>query len=195
MLVICIIVRYDVGGIAVPPVRRIRAHRSAEDRESGRAGECKSKNSLFHFELHPPKIDISPPFFPPGSVWACRSSSSFSLISSLILPSESVYKIFIIASCANFSCKSKRPAQLFIGAGRFSAIVRNKHFCAICRSDYLKYLTPFSKSFWSFSPSMFLATFGVTTRSLWPILPKTRPSGEVMPSIAITDALGLKWMS
>ena len=178
----------------IPPCS-IRAHSRAEDRESGRAGECKSKNSLFHFELHPPKIDISPPFFPPGGVWACRASSSFSLISSLILPSESVNKIFIITRYANFSCKKQAASPIFHRGWPFLSYSSEQTFCAICRSDYLKYLTPFSKSFWSFSPSMFLATFGVTTRSLWPILPKTRPSGEVMPSIAITDALGLKWMS
>ena len=56
--VICIIVRNDMSGTSPPDVRRIRAHSRAEDRESGRAGECKSKNSLFHFELHPPKIDL-----------------------------------------------------------------------------------------------------------------------------------------
>ena len=69
MTVICIIVRNDMSGTSPPDVRSIRAHSRAEDRESGRAGQCKSKNSLFHFELHPPKIDISPPFFPPGGVW------------------------------------------------------------------------------------------------------------------------------
>ena len=33
------------------------------------------------------------------------------------------------------------------------------------------------------------------TRSLWPILPRTRPSGEVMPSTAQTEPLGLPAMS
>src|SRR5699024_3555875 len=91
----------------------IRAHRSAEDRESGRAGDCNRKHSRYHFVLHPPYIDISPPFFPPGGVLACRASSSFSLISSLILPSVSVYKIFIMASYANSSGKKQAASPFF----------------------------------------------------------------------------------
>ena len=40
-------------------------------------------------------------------------------------------------------------------------------------------------------PGMFLYSPG-PIRSAWPILPRMRPSGEVMPSTAQTEPLGLK---
>ncbi len=56
--------------------------------------------------------------------------------------------------------------------------------------SYLKYSTPERKIIMSFSPGTFLQMCG-PVRSLWAILPKIRPSGEVMPSTAIKLSLGL----
>ena len=53
-----------------------------------------------------------------------------------------------------------------------------------------KYLTPASKRGWYLFPQMFLAMLSPRL-SVWPILPSTLPSGEVMPSMASMEPLGL----
>ena len=63
-----------------------------------------------------------------------------------------------------------------------------------CWKRYRKYSAPDSKMGWSLSPGMFFAT-NSPRRSLWPILPNTRPSGEKIPSMAHTEPLGLAEMS
>lgn len=57
--------------------------------------------------------------------------------------------------------------------------------------SYLKYLTAASNMRMLYSPGTFLYR-PEPMRSLWPILPKTRPSGDVMPSMAYREPLGLK---
>ena len=61
--------------------------------------------------------------------------------------------------------------------------------CAV-RLHYLKYSVPLSKISWSFSNGVLKYRF-VPFLSECPILPSTRPSGEVMPSIAQTEPFGL----
>ena len=52
--------------------------------------------------------------------------------------------------------------------------------------SYLKYLTAASNMRMLYSPGTFLYR-PEPMRSLWPILPKTRPSGDVMPSMAYRE--------
>ncbi|MCI6023028.1 MAG: hypothetical protein MRZ52_03425 [Oscillospiraceae bacterium] len=79
-------VRIDVltGNIVSGIVIRIRTYSCAENRKSGGSCECKSENSLFHFEFHPPyNILRSRPVSPTAAGFfglACL----FSLTSSLV---------------------------------------------------------------------------------------------------------------
>ena len=57
-----------------------------------------------------------------------------------------------------------------------------------------KYFTPASKRGWYLFPQIFFPIFS-PRRSVWPILPRTLPSGLVMPSTAQQEPLGLKRLS
>ena len=57
-----------------------------------------------------------------------------------------------------------------------------------------KYFTPASKRGWYLFPQIFFPIFS-PRRSVWPILPRTLPSGLVMPSTAQEEPLGLKRLS
>ena len=56
------------------------------------------------------------------------------------------------------------------------------------RESYAKYETPPSKMGWKCLPQTFLKV-PLVLRSLWPILPRMRPSGLVMPSMASIEPL------
>ena len=78
------------------------------------------------------------------------------------------------------------------GMGRFGIVKSHVRLLLSFFSKYhLKYSTAERKSFISYSPGT-LRYRPAPVRSLWPILPNTRPSGEVMPSTAQTELLGLK---
>ena len=78
------------------------------------------------------------------------------------------------------------------GMGGFGIVKSHVRLLLSFFSKYhLKYSTAERKSFISYSPGT-LRYRPAPVRSLWPILPNTRPSGEVMPSTAQTELLGLK---
>ena len=79
-----------------------------------------------------------------------------------------------------FSCKMSAPFH-----PKLAYFYKNLGYQSGIRgqSAYLKYSAPDSNSGMSFSPGMFLATPGFH-RSVCPILPKMRPSGLKMPSMA-----------
>ena len=59
---------------------------------------------------------------------------------------------------------------------------------------HANHFTPAAKIGWCFSPGMFFAT-RVPARSVWAILPKIRPQGLVMPSMANSEPFGLMSIS
>lgn len=69
------------------------------------------------------------------------------------------------------------------------------HFPVFLYLIYLKYATPAAKMGWSLLPLMFSKMSSALNRSVWAILPRTRPSGLVMPSTARTDWFGLYSLS
>ena len=68
--------------------------------------------------------------------------------------------------------------------------LRDHHRSLIRVRVQRKYPTPALKIGWCLLPGMFLATW-VPARSEWAILPKTRPQGVVMPSMAASEPFGL----
>lgn len=94
-----------------------------------------------------------------------------------ILPSR---KPFAPENAESFSISKSMPSNYseLILPG-YSALILPEIF-----PSYRKYFTPLSKIFISCSPEIFFATASPRL-SEWAIFPYTRPSGLVMPSIAI----------
>ena len=88
-------------------------------------------------------------------------------------------KPFAPENAESFSISKSIPSN-------YSALIQSEIFpsCRKCLPSYRKYFTPLSKIFISCSPEIFFATASPRL-SEWAIFPYTRPSGLVMPSIAI----------